>query len=379
MATVKPYDTVKGVRYRVRYRTPDGSQTDKRGFLTKDEANGFAATVEVDKREGRYIAPAAGRATIGDLAQRWYESRIDLTPSSLERYRQTLENQVIPRWDHVYVSNVTTDGIQDWITALAKERGPSTVKKAHHALSMILDVAVRDRRIGSNPAVGIRMPKQVAIEPVFLSRTQIFELAELSGPGELVVLVIGFCGLRWGELAAMKVHRWNASTRRLHVAQSVTDVNGHVVWGLPKYGKKRNVPVPMWLAARIDESAAGKEPEDLLFPSPHGSVLRNQNARRHWFDGAVLAMFPPKQVTIGVKPKPSLNLTPHKLRHSAASIAIAAGADAKVVQAMLGHASAAMTLDIYSHLFEDQLNDVADRIEGPPAKKVVGLRVVPGL
>jgi hypothetical protein len=58
-----------------------------------------------------------------------------------------------------------------------------------------------------------------------------------------------------------------------------------------------------------------------------------------------------------------LGLTPHELRHTAASLAIAAGANVKAVQLMLGHASAAMTLDIYAGLFADDLDAVADRLD----------------
>jgi integrase len=57
------------------------------------------------------------------------------------------------------------------------------------------------------------------------------------------------------------------------------------------------------------------------------------------------------------------DLTPHELRHTAASLAVAAGANVKAVQRMLGHASAAMTLDVYSGLFDDDLDAVADRLD----------------
>lgn len=52
-------------------------------------------------------------------------------------------------------------------------------------------------------------------------------------------------------------------------------------------------------------------------------------------------------------------LTAHDLRHTAASLAVAAGANVKAVQQMLGHASAGMTLDVYSGLFDGHLNEVA--------------------
>jgi site-specific recombinase XerD len=55
------------------------------------------------------------------------------------------------------------------------------------------------------------------------------------------------------------------------------------------------------------------------------------------------------------------------LRHTAASLAIAAGANVKIVQTMLGHKSATMTLDLYGHLFADQLDEVADRMDAARA------------
>jgi site-specific recombinase XerC len=55
-------------------------------------------------------------------------------------------------------------------------------------------------------------------------------------------------------------------------------------------------------------------------------------------------------------------LHPHELRHTAASLAIASGATVKVVQQMLGHKSATMTLDLYGHLYADQLDEVGDRL-----------------
>ena len=64
-------------------------------------------------------------------------------------------------------------------------------------------------------------------------------------------------------------------------------------------------------------------------------------------------------------------LTPHDLRHTAASLAVSAGANVKSVQRMLGHASAAMTLDVYADLFDDDLDDVANALDAQAAKSVV--------
>ena len=86
------------------------------------------------------------------------------------------------------------------------------------------------------------------------------------------------------------------------------------------------------------------------FPAPRGGYLRNTVFRRFYFDRAAEA--------VGL-----LGFTPHELRHTAASLAIAAGASVKVVQRMMGHASAAMTLDVYAGLFADDLDTVVGRLD----------------
>jgi integrase len=86
--------------------------------------------------------------------------------------------------------------------------------------------------------------------------------------------------------------------------------------------------------------------------SPEGGVLRSGNFRRRIFDAAVAAA-------------ELEDLSPHDLRHTAASLPVASGANVKTVQRMLGHASAAMTLDVYSVLsvFDDDLGALADRMD----------------
>jgi hypothetical protein len=91
-------------------------------------------------------------------------------------------------------------------------------------------------------------------------------------------------------------------------------------------------------------------PDGLLFPSPEGGYLRLENFRRRVWTPAV--------ARAGLAP-----LRLHDLRHTCASLAIAAGADVKVLQRMLGHASAALTLDRYGHLFPGQAQSVVERLD----------------
>ena len=127
----------------------------------------------------------------------------------------------------------------------------------------------------------------------------------------------------------------------------MTPVQGKgLVWGTPKSHQRREVSIPSFLVDDLADRMAGREPDDLVF----GGIRNDQPLRVSTFRSA----FSAAAASIGVP-----DLHPHQLRHTAASLAIASGADVKVVQKMLGHASATMTLDTYGHLFEDRLDEVA--------------------
>lgn len=129
------------------------------------------------------------------------------------------------------------------------------------------------------------------------------------------------------------------------------DLVGSVIHvGTPKTHAARSVPFPDFLVAQIDLAMAGKRQESLLFGDGSGHLIR-PNSQDGWFAAAVRRAMA-KDPTFG-------RVTPHDLRHTAASLAISAGANVKAVQRMLGHASAAMTLDTYADLFDDDLDSVA--------------------
>lgn len=115
------------------------------------------------------------------------------------------------------------------------------------------------------------------------------------------------------------------------------------------------MPLPRFLVEPMATQTAGRADDELVFTSPAGEVLRNNNFRRRVFDRAA--------ESVGLA-----DLTPHELRHTAASLAVAEGANVKAVQRVLGHASAAMTLDVYADLFEDDLDQVAGRLDQAAAR-----------
>jgi integrase len=259
---------------------------------------------------------------------------------------------VLPRWGDIPLVHVTPSDIQAWLAQLS-DRGLSgaSIRKAHGVLSGILGAAVRDRRLMANPALGMNLPPLGGKRRRYLSAAQVEALADAAGPGRVAVLVLSYCGLRWSELAALRVRSFDLLRRRVVSEEAVTEIDGStVVWGTPKTHGRRTVPLPRFLVDELARTVVNRPGDELAFPSPQGAVLRNRNARAGWFDDAARA--------VGLA-----GLTPHELRHTAASLAVSAGANVKAVQRMLGHASAAMTLDRYADLFDDDLDEVADRLD----------------
>ena len=165
------------------------------------------------------------------------------------------------------------------------------------------------------------------------------------------MLLLTYTGVRFGEMAALKVGRLDLPRRRAVIAESVTVVQGKgFVWSTPETHTRREVPLPDFLAEELAPLAEGRSQDDLVFPSVRsGGPVRATHFRRGHFDAAAR--------TIGLP-----GLHPHKLRHTAASLVIASGADVEVVRQMLGHSSATMTLDTDGHLSDDRLDEVSSAL-----------------
>lgn len=346
--------------WQARWRDPAGRQR-KRTFSRKSDAERFLTGVEHSQLTGSYVDPAAGRVTVGLWATRWLAAQSQLKPSTAARYQGIVNRHVQPRWGDVPLSGVSHADVAAWIAQLsASGLAGATVRYIHQVFSLILALAVKDGRLARNPATGVRLPKVAHPEKRYLSHEQVAALADAAGDRRLVVLVLAYTGLRWGELAALRVQRVDLMRRRIEVDQAVTEVRGHLVWGTPKNHQRRSVPIPRSLVDDLALHMAGRQPDELVFTTARGAVLRNLNFRRDGFDRAARAA--------GLD-----GLTPHELRHTAASLAVSAGASVKAVQRMLGHSSAAMTLDVYSGLFDDDLDAVADRLDAARAQPSVPL------
>lgn len=337
-------------QWRARYRDAAGREH-ARHFDRKVDASRWLDSVTAAVETGTYVDPRAGSCTLGEYAETWLGRQVQLKPSTRSRYTAIVRKHIVPEFGSIPLAKIERSAVTAWVMELvdAGLAGP-TVRHAHRILHMILNTAVDDGRLVRNPASRVKLPRDRRREKRFLSHAQVAALADAAGPDRLIILVLAYCGLRFGELAALRVRNVDPLRRRLFIEESVTEVDGKMIFGTPKSHQCRSVPVSRSLIDALAAACAGRAPTDLVFTAPRGGVLMLRNWRRRVFDPAL--------ATAGLG-----ELTPHELRHTAASLAVAAGANVKAVQRMLGHASAAMTLDVYSGLFDDDLDAVADRLD----------------
>ena len=358
MATVERYQTSSGAAvFGVRYRQPNGRQTWKRGFRTKRDAQLFANTVEVSKARGEFVAHSAGRVTVGELGPAWLDrQRGHMKPSGWRSYESAWRCHIAPRWAATAIAEVRYSDVAAWVADMSGELSASMTATVYSVLARILDDAVRDRMLTSNPARGVKLPKRPPRRNVYLSVGQLHRLADESGRRyRSLVLLLGVGGLRWGEAAALRVSDIDFLRRRCELHRNAVKVGRAFAVGSLKSNKSRTVALPTVVIDALAETAEGKSRDDLLWSSASGGYLGPPASGKSWLSGAV------NRCQKADKTFP--RVTAHDLRHTAASLAISAGANPKVVQRMLGHASAAMTLDVYADLFDSDLDTVADRLE----------------
>ncbi|GAB3599413.1 tyrosine-type recombinase/integrase [Microbacterium tumbae] len=373
MGSISAYNTASGKRYRVRWRTPDRKQTDKRGFLSKRDAQTFLASIEVAMARGEYMDPTAGKITVAEVARDWLHNKeVALKPSSYRSLELAWRVFVGPRWGSTPIQNIRPSAVETWIRELSlgtakterernatpKPLSATVVIRAVGVLAGVLDTAVRDGRITRNPARGAEnLPRKVSSKPRrYLSHEEVVRFASATATDvhEALVLLLAYTGLRWGEAIGLRVRDLNMMRRRILVNQSAVDIDGTIHVGPPKNWERRSVPFPAFLALPLAKLCEGKGADDLVFRdnSADGYLRRPASGvgKNSWFLRALS--------DAGIE-----RLTPHDLRHTAASLAISSGAHVKAVQRMLGHKSAAMTLDTYADLFDDDLDAVAERLE----------------
>jgi integrase len=343
-------------RWRVRWVDAEQREHSK-SFRLKTDAQGFLNGLNADVQRGDYIDPRKAGETFGPVAEAWFLTKQGALkkPKTLAGYRSLLDTIVLPRWGEVPLNRIDYAAYSQWLGLLATEGSQtgkglsaSRITQAHQLVGAVLKYAQKTGQVSKNVALefkrGQDIPEQPERERRYLTHAELLQLAAATGRFETLTLVLGYCGLRFGEAAALR--RRHVGDRELTISASATHVTGRgIVESTTKTKRARHVPVPgpVW---DLLSSALPDEPNALVFPRLRGGLLPIEEYRRA-FDKAC--------AEVGI-----VGLTPHGLRHTCASLAISAGANVKVVQRLLGHATAAMTLDLYGHLMDDDLAEVAN-------------------
>jgi integrase len=262
------------------------------------------------------VDPTRGRVQLVTVADEWLLSLVHLKPKTLVDYQSALRRHVLTHLGSVPVGKVDQRRVRRFIGDLLDAGvSPARVRKAVGVLKQILDLAVSDGLIRSNPCEGMKLPRMNQQEMYFLTADQVATLADaMPGTYGLLVTFAAYTGLRAGEIAALRARHIDLENRRVMVVTAVSDVRGKLVEQDPKsYSSKRAVGLPSFLGAALGRYIAGATLHAPVFTSPGGGPLRHGNFYNRIFKPTVQKTLPAELRKARF----------HDLRHTCAALLIA--------------------------------------------------------
>ncbi len=314
---------------------------------------------------GSYADPKRGGTTFATVAEPWFDSKSGLKAKTRAGYRSLLDVVVLPRWGSTPLRDITHADIQSWVHKLATDpearqrkttkesadadrRGLSAARvvQAYQVVDQVLRFAAKAQYITRNPADDVQLPRKNTPEKTALTHDQVRRIADAAEELRTMVYVLGYGGLRYGEIAALRVSDVDASRRRLKVSRSVTAVaRMGMVEGPTKTHQSRSVPLPAFVMDLVDEQIKGRSASELVFPHHDGGWIP-----RDWF----ALRLDKASTAAGLT-----GVTPHTLRHTAGSLALASGASVVTAQKLLGHQSPITTMNVYAHQLPDDFDTLS--------------------
>lgn len=341
-------------KWRARYRDHAGKEH-ARHFRRKVDAERWLAEVTASIVTGAYITPGAGRVTFREYAEQWRAMQVH-RPGTVVAVEGALTRHVYPVIGDRPLETVRPSDIQAMVKGMSLS--PSSVRVAMRYVSGIFKAAVLDRRIPVSPCQGVRLPRPEVRRVEVVPTGTVMALVDAVPDRMRAMLVLAAgTGMRQGEVFGLTVDRVDFLRRTVRVDRQIVDGGG---FGPPKTASSvRTIPLPQTvvdaLAAHLQAFPAGED--GLVFTRPSGAPWKRSAFSEKWTRAREAARVP-------------ADVTMHSLRHYYASLLIRHGESVKVVQDRLGHATAAETLDTYSHLWpdsEDRTRDAVDAVLGAPA------------
>ena len=350
MAYIDKVKTKDGIKYRARWRGPDGSQK-SRTFIKKTDADGFARRMDYDLNVGTYVDPHAGKVLVRVYGEQWRKGQLQHRESTARDVESGLRVHLYPVLGDRQIASIRASDVQLWVAGLTKKLAPATVTKTYSFLATMLKSAVRDGLIARTPCIDINLPEIEKKRVAPLTVEQVAALIE-AAPTHYRAL-LHFCagtGARAREAFGVTVDRFDFLRRQVTFDRQLATRDGSARWKAPKTASSvRSVPLDDGvLQAVADYLAINPASSDgLIFRTPVAG--RGFDLHRAYGGGNKVGWFRKAARTAGL----SDDITLHDLRHFYASLLIRNGASVKTVQARLGHKSALETLDTYGHMWPD--------------------------
>jgi integrase len=332
-------------------------------YGSKKEAEAYLTKVLREVQTGTFVE--ASSRSIADFVSDWLDTTASqrVRPRTLSDYRWLAERYIFPDLGGRTLSQVHASDIQRAYAALtARGLSPRTVRYAHSVLHGALEHAVRWQALARNPAKLVTLPRAERREMNALdadqSRTFLRAAREDRWFALWLLLISG--GMRPGEALGLK---WSdVDGNRLRIQRSLVRASNHS-WSLtePKTARARRTVVLPAIALQalvelqdrqaVERATAGYgwTEHGLIFTTGTGTPLDYRVlVRRHFKKLLTQAKLP--------------IIRPYDLRHTSATLLLGAGENVKVVSERLGHTSAALTLDVYSHVLPHMQHDAAERL-----------------
>jgi len=281
-------------------------------------------------------------------------TELQLGPNTRIRKASALRKHILPTFAERPIGEITQPEVRAWVAKLATVMGPGAVSNVYSDLQKIMDAAVDADLIFKSPCHKISLPRYHRPEQRYLTLGELVTLADATEPRYRALMLLGGTGgLRIGEMAGLRRERVDLFTGQVTVAEQLITPNGKASLApLKSKASRRIVRIPKFALEEMRRhfKAFPPGPENTVFSSLNGSYLRPGQFRVMYFRKAA--------GRAGI-----IGATPHTLRHTAVSLWVAGGANAKEVQRMAGHSNIRVTYDTYAHLFPEHEGKIADSLD----------------
>ncbi len=323
---------------------PDG-QEHSRAFAKQSDAQKYGTAMEADALRGiRYADPRRGAIAVREYGEGVFlPSMLHLRPNSADTYASHLWNHIYPALGARKIGTITRTDVQSFISLVSSRVAPTTTETVYAVLRTMMQSAVDadPQVIPLNPCTRIKLPKagKRVVEP--LPAAAILALHEAITPRYQVAVALGAgLGLREGEAFGLVLSRVDFLRRRVHVRDQAQ--RGQLAADLKTSASARTIPADDWVLNEINTHIQryGAGPAGVIVTNRLGKVAQRNAFGTCWRNAVAAAGLPG-------------GTRFHDLRHFYASTLIASNLNPKVIQARLGHATIAETMDTYGHLFPD--------------------------